>query len=98
MKLLITLTLFLSISILCKAQSLEKKETNPISKNETIKEKQEFKLDNQNLKPEDIEKIKISKSTPTVFYIINDKPVSREAYMLYLSEQEKKKEENPNQQ
>jgi hypothetical protein len=97
MKHLIFLTLFLSISILIKAQSSEKKEKNPVSKNETIKDKQELKLDNQNFKPEDIEKIKISKSSPAVFYIINDKAVSREEYLIYLSEQEKKKEKIPNQ-
>lgn len=97
MKLLIILFLFFGINSMVSAQILEKKEPIPVSKNEILKDPQ-LKSDKNRLTKEDIEKIKISKSTPAVFYIIDDKPVSREAYMLYLSEQEKKKEENPHQQ
>jgi hypothetical protein len=98
MKLLIFLSLFFGINLVCKSQTLEKKESIPVSKNEIIKDHQQVNSDKEKLKTEEIEKLKISKSTPVVFYIINDKPVSREAYMLYLSEEEKKKEKNPNKQ
>ena len=98
MKLLIILFLFFGINSMVSAQIQEKKEPIPVSKNEIMKDQQQLKSDKDRLTKEDIEKIKISKSTPAVFYIIDDKPVSREAYMLYLSEQEKKKEENPHQQ
>ena len=96
MKLLIILLLFFSINLICNAQIQEKKEQIPVAKKEI--NGQLSKQEIEKLKPEEIEKLKIANSSPAVFYIINDKAVSREEYMLYLSEQEKKKEKNPNQQ
>lgn len=96
MKLLIILLLFFSINLICSAQIQEKKEPIPVTKKEI--NNQLSKQEIEKLKPEEIEKLKIANSAPAVFYIINDKPVSREEYLLHLSEQEKKKEENPNQQ
>jgi hypothetical protein len=89
--------LFFSIHSITSAQIQEKNEPVPVSKNEIIRENKQLNTETKGLTPEDVEKLKISKSTPAVFYIINDKPVSREEYLLHLiaKENEKNKETNP---
>jgi hypothetical protein len=70
---------------LYNAQIQEKNQPILVSKNEINNQlsKQEIKI----LKPEEIEKLKIANSNPAVFYIIFDKAVSPEKYLIYLSEQ-----------
>ena len=65
MKLLIFLSLFFGINLVCKSQTLEKKESIPVSKNEINNQlsKQEIKI----LKPEEIEKLKNCKFKPCSF-------------------------------
>jgi len=78
------LFLFFITSIFSFSQEKKKEEIQKnISKTKVVK-----KNNNQlNVTPLPVE----SKISPEVFYIINDKPVSKEVYMQYLFDQQRNK-------